>query len=235
MMFYRCSQKRLHASNYDGVSDITLNSGFNYIQSLDYTYNIRGWMTGLNDPTSCALQAGDQIADLFRLSLEYETASNGGTVLYNGNISTIQWNTNINGTCGTRHLYRFSYDFANRLTSATYRARVGVTWVDQSKYTENTIAYDLNGNLKTYLRRGHTGGSLIDNLTYTYGDAARPDRLTNRVDAADAAKGFKYTMGAADYQYDLNGNMTQDNHKNFTFAYNYLNLPPVYDTRSQRH
>jgi RHS repeat-associated protein len=45
------------------------------------------------------------------------------------------------------------------------------------------------------------------------------------VDAGDAAKGFKYTSGAADYQYDLNGNMTQDNHKGFTFAYNYLNLP----------
>ena len=110
-------------------------------------------------------------------------------------------------------------------TAANYRARVGVTWVDLSKYTENNITYDLNGNLKTYFRRGSTGGSLIDNLTYTYGDAARPDRLTNMVDAGDAAKGFKYTSGAADYQYDLNGNMTQDNHKGFTFAYNYLNLP----------
>jgi RHS repeat-associated protein len=66
---------------------------------------------------------------------------------------------------------------------------------------------------------------MIDNLTYTYGDAARPDRLTNVVDAADAAKGFKYTAGAADYQYDLSGNLTQDNHKGFAFGYNYLNLP----------
>lgn len=159
------------------------------------------------------------------MALEYETSANGGTVQYNGNISTIQWNTNINGTCSTRNLYRFSYDYANRLTGATYRARVGTSWVDQSKYTEGSITYDLNGNIKTYLRRGHTTGSMIDNLTYTYGDAARPDRLTNVVDAADSAKGFKYTAGAADYQYDLNWNLTQDNHKQFTYGYNYLNLP----------
>lgn len=221
----RLQDKRLHASNYDGSSAITLSSSFNYLQSLDYTYNIRGWMTGINDPTSCATQGGDQIADLFSMALEYESTANGGTAQYNGNISTMQWNTNINGTCGTRHLYRFTYDYANRLTAANYRARIGSSWIDQSKYTENNITYDLNGNLKTYFRRGHTGGSLIDNLTYTYGDATRPDRLTNMVDAGDAAKGFKYTSGAAAYQYDNNGNLTQDNHKALSFSYNYLNLP----------
>jgi RHS repeat-associated protein len=222
----RLLDKRLHASNYDGSSAVTLNSTFTYLQSLDYTYNIRGWLTGINDPTICTAQSGDDAQiDLFRMSLEYESTANGGTAQYNGNISTIQWNTYINGTCGTRHLYRFGYDYSNRLTAANYRARVGATWVDLSKYTENNITYDLNGNLKTYFRRGNIGASLIDNLTYTYGDAARPDRLTNMVDAGDAAKGFKYTSGAADYSYDLNGNMTQDNHKGFTFAYNYLNLP----------
>jgi RHS repeat-associated protein len=221
----RLLDKRLHASNYDGSSGVTLNSSFTYLQSLDYTYNIRGWLTGINDPTICTAQSGDDAIDLFRMSLEYESTANGGTAQYNGNISTIQWNTNINGTCSTRNLYRFSYDYTNRLTGAAYRARVGTSWVDQSKYSEGSITYDLNGNLKTYLRRGHTTGSLIDNLTYTYGDAARPDRLTNMVDAADATKGFKYTAGAADYQYDLNGNLTQDNHKGFTFGYNYLNLP----------
>ncbi|KIE18449.1 hypothetical protein DS62_10630, partial [Smithella sp. SC_K08D17] len=208
----RLQDKRLHASNYNGVSDINLSSNFNYLQSLDYTYNIRGWLTSMNDPASCAVQGGDQIADLFSMALDYESTANGGTAQYNGNISTMQWNTNINGTCGTRHLYRFSYDYANRLTAAAYRARVGVSWIDQSKYTEGSITYDLNGNLKTYLRRGHTTGSMIDNLTYTYGDALRPDRLTNMVDAADASKGFKYTPGAAAYQYDLNGNLTLDNH-----------------------
>ena len=43
-----------------------------------------------------------------------------------------------------RNLYRFSYDYANRLTGAAYRQRVGTAWVDVSKYTEGSITYDLN-------------------------------------------------------------------------------------------
>lgn len=61
----RLSDKRLHASNYDGASLITVNSTFNYLQSLDYTYNIRGWLTGINEPGSCSVQNGDNLVDLF--------------------------------------------------------------------------------------------------------------------------------------------------------------------------
>jgi RHS repeat-associated protein len=67
--------------------------------------------------------------------------------------------------------------------------------------------------------------STVAPQTYTYGDAARPDRLTNVSDAGNAAKGFKFTSGAAAYTYDLNGNLTQDNHKGLSLGYNYLNLP----------
>jgi len=68
------------------------------------------------------------------------------------------------------------------------------------------LDYDNNGNLKTYNRRGQMPDlsfNVIDNLTYTYGDAARPDRLTNVTDLGNANKGFKYVVGAAAYQYDL--------------------------------
>jgi hypothetical protein len=140
----RLADKRLHASNYDGITPVALGASFNYLQSLDYTYNIRGWLTGINNPASCALQSGDQLADLFSMGLDYESTANGGTAQYNGNISTIQWNTNINGTCSARNLYRFSYDYANRLISATHRTRVGTSWVDQVKYSEGNITYDLN-------------------------------------------------------------------------------------------
>ncbi len=78
------------------------------------------------------------------------------------------------------------------------------------------------------MRQGLISGTTygtIDNLTYTYGDALRPDRLTQVADAGNSTKGFKYVSAAAAYQYDLNGNMTQDNHKGFVIAYNHLNLP----------
>ena len=46
-------------------------------------------------------------------------------------------------------------------------------------------------------------------------------------DAGSITKGFVYNSAAATYQYDLNGNMTQDNHKGFAVQYNYLDLPIV--------
>jgi len=227
----RLVDKRLHASNYFGVAPVTLDSNFNYLQSLDYTYNIRGWLTGINNPTACTTQSGDQLADLFSMGLDYESTANGAAAQYNGNISAMQWRTNVNGSCLTRKQYRFTYDYANRLLTANHFTHNGTSWINTNNYSESNISYDFNGNIKTYNRRGQMPDlsfNVIDNLTYTYGDAARPDRLTNVSDAGNAAKGFKFTSGAAAYTYDLNGNLTQDNHKGLTLGYNYLNLPNYY-------
>ena len=224
----RLADKRLHASNYDGVSAITVNSSFNYLQSLDYNYNIRGWLTAMNAPTSCSLQGGDQLADLFSMSLDYESTANGATPQYNGNIAAVQWRTNISGGCQTQHQYRFTYDYGNRLMAANHFTHNGSAWANTNNYSESGIGYDLNGNIKNYTRRGLLSPGtygIIDQLTYTFGDALRPDRLTNMADAGSITKGFIYNVSAAAYQYDLNGNMTVDNHKGFSFAFNYLNLP----------
>ncbi len=227
----RLQEKRLHMSNFDGSWPVNLSippTNTKYLQNLDYTYNIRGWLTGINDPTSCATQSGDDLPDLFSMGLDYESTANGATAQYNGNIAAMQWRSNVNGSCLTRQQYRFTYDYANRLLTANHFTHNGTTWVNTNNYSESGITYDLNGNLKGYTRRGQMPDlsfNVIDNLTYTYNDAARPDRLTNMSDAGSATKGFKYKTGAAAYQYDLNGNLTQDNHKSLTFQYNYLNLP----------
>jgi hypothetical protein len=104
----------------------------------------------------------------------------------------------------------------NPTLTASLFTHNGTSWINSNNYSESNISYDFNGNIKTYNRRGQMPDlsfNIIDNLTYTYGDAARPDRLTNVSDAGNAAKGFKFTSGAAAYTYDLNGNLTQDNHK----------------------
>jgi len=226
----RINDKRLQVSNYDGMSTITpaLIANFTYLQSIDYTYNIRGWLTAMNAPTSCSVQSGDQLADLFSMSLDYESTANGASPQYNGNIASMQWRTNLS-TCLPQQQYRFTYDFANRLLTANHYTHNGSTWTNTNNYSESGIIYDQNGNIKNYTRRGlvtaPSNYGVIDQLTYTYGDVLRPDRLTNMVDAGSANKGFMYTPAAAAYQYDANGNMTQDNHKGFAFGYNFLNLP----------
>jgi RHS repeat-associated protein len=227
----RMKEKNLHASTYTGTALPITTSTYNYLQSLDYTYNIRGWLTGINDPTpsTCATQLGDNLADMFNMKLSYESLTSGGTAQYNGNISVMEWRTNVGGVCGERQLYNFSYDGANRLTAADHRSWNGTAWINPNKYNESGITYDLNGNIKTYTRQGATTSpttfGTIDNLTYTYGDALRPDRLTQVADIGSITKGFKYVAAAAAYTYDLNGNMTRDNHKTVSIAYNHLNLP----------
>ena len=229
----RLAQKQLHSYNYDGIN---MPGTPTYLQSLDYSYNIRGWLTSVNNPGSCSVQSGDWVADVFAMQLEYDGTTLGGTAQFNGNINAMQWRTNVNGVCGAQQLYRFSYDAADRLTAAAHREWSGSTWTDPNKFNESNITYDLNGNLKTYTRQGlittpSTYGTM-DQLTYFYEDAARPDRLTRITDAGNSLKGFRYnaTAPAPHYIYDTKGNLTQDKHKGLWMLYNHMNLPnSIYD------
>jgi hypothetical protein len=122
-------------------------------------------------------------------------------------------------TCAKRSIPYNPLSFSNGNRNWTHN---GTIWTNTNNYSESNITFDLNGNIKTYTRRGLVTApstyGVIDQLTYTYGDAARPDRLTNRSDAGSNTKGFFHTPAAAAYQYDLNGNMTQDNHKGITVS-----------------
>ena len=228
----RLVQKQLHSYNYDGIN---MPGTPTYLQSLDYNYNIRGWLTSVNNPGSCSVQSGDWVADVFAMQLEYDGTTLGGTAQFNGNINAMQWRTNVSGVCGAQQLYRFSYDASDRLTAAAHREWIGSAWADPNKYNESNITYDLNGNLKSYTRQGLTSPSTygtMDQLTYFYEDAARPDRLTRITDAGISLKGFRYnaTASAPHYVYDTRGNLTQDKHKGLWMAYNHMNLPnSIYD------
>jgi hypothetical protein len=81
------------------------------LQRVDYRYNIRGWMTQINEVNS--LQD-----DLFAFKIEYEDPKITDTKkLYNGNISETYWRTQTDNT--KRH-YSYNYDMLNRLSTATY-------------------------------------------------------------------------------------------------------------------
>jgi hypothetical protein len=69
-------EKRLHST--DSTS---------FLQKLDYGYNVRGWMTGLNDPTNL-IDPDLGAKDYFAMSLYYET---GDESQHNGNISGVDW------------------------------------------------------------------------------------------------------------------------------------------------
>ena len=201
--------KKLH--NADG--------GTSYLQTVDYRYNIRGWLTSINN----SQLEGD---DLFGMELLYDQADNPQ---YNGNIGQVKWNS---ATSPLLREYQYTYDGANRLTGADYQDSNNPASI---RYDVENLTYDLNGNIKSLKRKGKQsspgvyGG--IDDLTYTY----EGNRLRSVADAKAPSVGlgadFKNNASGSDeYGYDANGNMIRDDNKDITsIDYNHLNLPTQVD------
>jgi len=192
------------------------------LQKVDFKYNIRGWLTAINQTSN--LQQDTDPVDLFAFKINYDTTQTsvaGVSALYNGNISETFWKT---ASDITERAYGYKYDNLNRLKNAVYEKN-GVT---TSAYDEN-LTYDKNGNIKKLSRKGdydpQVGNIDIDDLVYTY--TANTNQLTKVEDNSNNVSGFNDANKADDdYSYDDNGNMITDKNKNITaISYNHLNLP----------
>ena len=214
-------------------------NGETFLQHKDYRYNIRNWLTRMNQSDLSADNASDP-QDYFGMNLEYENAvpSLSNTPQFNGNISAITWNNGLGEGEATQNAYRYTYDAMNRIHSAEYRQKKQ-TWglpehVDDEgtahatdAFTETGYEYDLQGNLKHLSRFGKDGVPL-DELTYDYGAAgSRGNQLLSVTDGGDKHDGFNdRNVVGEDYVYNANGNMTVDRNKQIQgITYNYLDLP----------
>ncbi|SMD37969.1 RHS repeat-associated core domain-containing protein [Reichenbachiella faecimaris] len=174
-----------------------------YSQEVDYEYNIRGWLTQINDP------GVSDPGDYFSMSLSYETAGQ-----YNGNIGATAWKNPFEET---NNQYDYTYDPVNRLKSATYNS---------GAFSVPNIDYDANGNILALQRKGldETGITTDwDHLDYDYSG----NQLIKVDDAGSSDFGFKDGADATrEYEYDANGNMISDANKGIeNIEYNHLNLP----------
>ncbi|HBL77418.1 MAG: hypothetical protein A2W90_21385 [Bacteroidetes bacterium GWF2_42_66] len=191
---------------YDEIGRMVKKELHNGYQDIDHSYNIRGWLTGLNDPTTAV--SNDK---LFAMQLYYNTDMTGiltGDAQYNGNINGIQWRLYDN----TKKGYNFSYDGLNRLTAADYGTYSG-NWATSNAYDMGISSYDLNGNING-LNRKNNMGTDRDNFSYTY--------------SGNQLAWISGTMGGA-YLYDSNGNLTNDGPRGLTVSYfDEINLPRQY-------
>ncbi|WP_436516252.1 DUF6443 domain-containing protein [Ekhidna sp. To15] len=196
------------------------------VQTLNYSYNIRGWLTKINEPTLTG-------NDLFGMELLYneQDGSLNNSQLYNGNISAMKWSDRDAGGVGvSERAYNFGYDKLNRLTAASHFEDQDST----NRYGVQGLGYDLNGNISSLIRNGASGEG-IDTLQYDY----TPDyvnrkggnRLRYVEDVSLDTLGFNDgNTNGDDYTYDANSNMTKDRNKGIdSIYYNHLNLPVIVD------
>ncbi|WP_404985317.1 DUF6443 domain-containing protein [Chryseobacterium sp. M5] len=216
---------------YNDLGQITNKKVGGGLQSIDYTYNVRGWLLGINPN-----DLGTLGSKLFAYKIKYnqrdgvETPNNEYTDLkvkprYNGGIAEVDWKVS---TDNIQRRYGYSYDGINRLKAGFYQT-------DTNPYLKEyneILDYDLNGNISSLKRTAESTGGIsqtIDNLTYTYDTG---NRLTNVTDASQNYSGYPSSSGTL-IDYDDNGNMTSQKDKGInSISYNYLDLPSsvIYNT-----
>jgi len=239
---------------YDDLDHVIQKSifmGIIPVQSINYSYNIKGWLTQINDPEHIN-QHGDLFGEKILYNTSDEALSNGA--YFNGSISAILWQSaqpngiEIPDVTGLK-AYSFSYDHLNRITSSDFKERLGGVWDDRQKYsekigidhTQNT--YDLNGNILGLVRHGllspNNAVGIIDNLTYHYcgnklvavNDAIEGNNYGDFFDACGYSIPDCDNPDEWEIRYDANGNLFSDKNKAIiSIYYDHNNLPIAINT-----
>ena len=228
LMQKKLGQKRNPDSSYSSTQ----------LETLDYSYNIRGWLKGINKDYANNTSQGRW----FGMELSYDYGFDHNSL--NGNIGGIKWRS---AGDAAQRAYGFGYDAVNRLMYGDFNQLFSSNWQKSDPNSSLTIdfstvmgngtdpmtAYDENGNIKAMKQWGLklNSSSLIDSLTYHYGfnGSTSTNKLLNVVDpksdTATTLGDFHYSAAytralggtkpdtAIDYRYDANGNLNQDLNK----------------------
>ncbi|HTJ51991.1 MAG TPA: DUF6443 domain-containing protein [Cyclobacteriaceae bacterium] len=227
-------EKNIHSSD----------NGTSFLQSNDYRYNIRGWLTSINNSSLTNDNiSNDDANDLFGMELKYENtiALNGTntTAKYDGNVSAMQWKTSNLVSATDEKVYGFKYDNLNRLTGTNYATKVGSSWTGNIDLYNENLTYDKNGNIRTLKRSSFynsTNNVVVDDMAYYY-KGNQLDAISDNAASSYKPYGFSEAMQGVttgEYTYDYNGNMTVDQNKGLVgssqsdpngILYNSLGLP----------
>ncbi|TXF77774.1 DUF6443 domain-containing protein [Chryseobacterium sp.] len=211
-------------NTYNELSQLKEKSVGGGLQTVNYTYNIRGWITQINDPSALG-------NDLFGYKIRYnqveglETPNTDYMNLqvkpkYNGNIAEVDWKTSTDPNNYYRR-YGYVYDALNRLGAGFYQSDANPS---AKEYFEK-LDYDANGNILALKRSAELSlsgfANNIDELTYTYSG----NKLTSVTDGSFDYRGYPDSAGNT-ISYDNNGNMKNHVDKGILqIDYNFLNLP----------
>ncbi len=217
-------------NTYNDLGQVTVkkvgNTVASPLQTINYTYNIRGWLTSINDPDNLG-------TDLFGYRINYNTVQGAAIpnidygslqvkARYNGNIAEVYWKT-LTQENEPMKRYGYVYDGLNRLSAGFYQ-KAGSE--NAGEFFEK-IDYDTDGSILRLKRSegiqpGNSIATVIDNLKYEYAGT----RLASITDEQQNSSGYPYVAAPNTLGYDANGNMTSHQDKGISsIQYNYLNLP----------
>ncbi len=211
-----------------------------FLQSVDYTYTIRGRLSHLNnadlaDGFSSNQNNNDDANDLFGFQLYYEdmdaafaSLPNGSTgkptPRHDGKITSVKWRTNnASNTSSSKDYQHYAYlyngynEYAAGVLSS--HATTVTTWSSPGNRGYEGITQDDADHI-TYIGRVNPSGQIVDDLELQEGYNA----ITVVGDDADAPTSGGYPYAAGSYAYNSNGNLMTDNAKHLNIEYNHLNL-----------
>jgi len=241
---FTVSDKLVAEHTYDELGQLqskTLAPGYAgpngpYIEKLDYEYNIRGWMTGINKSYVSGASASGHF---FGMELGFDKPGTQGFAnpLLNGNIAGMAWKTAGDNIA---RKFDYQYDNSNRLILADFKQKnsYGAAWTkDKMDFSVPVIQYDANGNITRMEQQGVNFSGIVpmDKMTYGYNDYSNKLNWVAEDAGSTDYKLSDFTdrntgINNIDYTYDENGNLDKDNNRGISnIKYNYLNLPEYID------
>jgi RHS repeat-associated protein len=188
------------------------------LQTIDYTYNIRNQLRGINLDASGNMQTNPE--KLFSYKLDYHEDDR----YYDGNISKQSWKSysSVGGNGADTRTYTYTYDRSNRVNNASFTGK------GNEAYGVSNISYDIMGNLQTMDRLGKIGANSwgeIDKLAYTYINSGNKLQQVDDTGQNATAGGFINGNSGVDHSYTNAGKITSDLNKGISLIeYNFLDL-----------
>lgn len=196
--------------NYNEIREMTEKILGCRTQVVDYEYNIKGWLTKINNPASLKVAATKEF-DFFGIELTYSGDGNIKTQKYANaqrKYTTNSYN-DVYDIESKSYDYSFGYDTQKRLTSANMAG-------SGKSFDLAMGPYDSNGNITTLQRT--VNGTLVDNLEYKYNG-------TNLLNEVKEHAINRYFKGNSTYTYYSDGSLKNDSQKGITITYTANTLP----------
>ena len=207
-------------------------NGVSFLQSVDFTYNVRGWLTGINNSGLSSNTDANALDDLFGISLNFATTgiqvnAQPVTPKYDGSISSVSWKNQNPDKAAKEHIYGYAYDAQGRIINADYATKSSGAWTGDAGMYDTQYTYeDENGNIKTIRRNAEKADVLteIDNIVLDYiNNSNQLEDVTDTQSSTGFNDGVTMTT---EFTYDANGNMTSDLNAEITdIRYNIFNRP----------